>query len=332
MSKLKTIAILSALTSSVSFANAEITVYSGRNAKFIEPIIAAYTKATNVKVNLESDKENVLINKIKENGANNKADVLLLADSGVLWQAVNAGITQDIDIDGQNVAPKYVVTKSFVPTSIRVRTIVYNSELVKASDLSSYADLSSEKWRGKLCLRTSGKIYNQSLVSALHKIHGEQTGDIVKGWIANLAAPVFANDTALIEAIEAGTCQVGIVNNYYFVKAAAANPKVKLFMANQKQNGVLANISGAILLKNAPNKNEGQKFITWLTSAEGQKLIADGNFELRITPNKTPVHPIKQQNLAELKELAAAKLDVTALNSAKDLAPALNLIKEANWQ
>jgi len=325
LSKLKLATFLTVLISGVSLAN-EITVYSARSNKLIQPIVDIYSQKTGVKVNLIDGKEVELINKIADSKTNNVADVLLLSDAGFLWQAVNAGIAGEInsEVISKNVDAKYLVSKNWVPTSIRFRTIIYNQDLVKAEQLSGYQDLSSTKWQGKLCLRTSNKIYNQSLVAGMIGVYQDQTLDILKGLVKNLATNVFENDLKVVEAVNAGTCELGVVNNYYYLRTKDQNPKVKLFMANQNQGGTLANVAGAVLVKNAPNLAEGQKFIEWLIGIEGQKLIADENFEFSVN--------LKAEVLEDLADFANAKLDLKMLTNTKDLEPALNLIKQANWQ
>lgn len=169
--------------------------------------------------------------------------------------------------------------------SVRARTIVYNSDAVDPAELSSYEDLGSDKWKGRLCLRTSKKVYNQSLVAMMIHEHGvEKTQQIIESWVRNLAAPVFSNDTAVLKAIEAGQCDVGIVNTYYygrFVKERLVlrGALISLFWPDQNAGGVHVNVSGAGVTKHSKNKEAAVRFLEWLSQIKAQRLFADANME-----------------------------------------------------
>jgi iron(III) transport system substrate-binding protein len=165
--------------------------------------------------------------------------------------------------------------------------MVYSTERVKPEELSDYAALADERWKGKLCLRTSKKVYNQSLVAMLIAEYGEaQTESIVKGWVANLATEPFSNDTLLMEAIAAGQCDVGLVNTYYFGRLLREKPDlpIKLFWADQAGNGVHVNVSGAGVTTHAPHKEAAQSFLEWLSMPEAQSLFAGLNLEYPASP------------------------------------------------
>jgi iron(III) transport system substrate-binding protein len=158
---------------------------------------------------------------------------------------------------------------------------------VKPEELSDYAALAGERWKGKLCLRTSKKVYNQSLVAMLIAEHGEpKAEEIVRGWVANLAAEPFSNDTLLMQAIAAGQCDVGLVNTYYFGRLIREKPELplKLFWADQAGNGVHVNISGAGVTAHAPRAAEAKKFLEWLSQPEAQALFAGLNLEYPANP------------------------------------------------
>jgi iron(III) transport system substrate-binding protein len=160
--------------------------------------------------------------------------------------------------------------------------MVYSTERVKPEELSDYAALGDPRWRGKLCLRTSKKVYNQSLVAMLIAEAGEPKAEqIVRGWVANLATEPFSNDTLLMEAIAAGQCDVGIVNTYYFGRLLRDKPElpVKLFWADQAGQGVHVNVSGAGVTAHAPRAEVAQKFLEWLSMPEAQSMFAGLNLE-----------------------------------------------------
>jgi iron(III) transport system substrate-binding protein len=201
--------------------------------------------------------------------------------------------------------------------TVRARTIVYSIPRVQPEELDGYAGLADPKWRGRLCLRTSKSEYNQSLVAMLIAQHGEEkTEEIVRGWVANLAAPVFANDTLLMKAIEAGQCDVGIVNTYYFGRLQRENPNVplKLFWADQNEGGTHINISGAGITKHAPRAKAAQKLIEWLAQPEAQAGFAAVDLEYPAVPTAKRSEIVASWgdfkpsaiNLARVGELQAA--------------------------
>src|SRR3990170_1191446 len=198
----------------------ELVVYSARNEQLIKPIFDRYSAETGQKIRFVTDDAGPLIERLNAEGANSQADILMTVDAGELWHAADLGLFQ---------ATSSEVLKENIPESlrdpenrwfgfsIRARTIVYSTERVKPEELSDYAALAGERWKGKLCLRTSKKVYNKSLVAMLIAEHGEpKAEEIVRGWVANLAAEPFSNDTLLMQAIAAGQCDVGLVNTYYF--------------------------------------------------------------------------------------------------------------------
>jgi len=175
--------------------------------------------------------------------------------------------------------------------TIRARTLVYSTERVDPATLSSYEALADPAWQGRLCLRTSKKVYNQSLVATMiERLGAEKTEEIVKGWVSNLATDVFANDTSLMEAIVAGQCDVGIVNTYYFGRLKAQQPEapIALFWANQDSSGVHVNISGVGMAKHAKHPEAAKAFMEWLVTEPAQRFLADGNKEFPVNPAIAP--------------------------------------------
>jgi iron(III) transport system substrate-binding protein len=200
---------------------------------------------------------------------------------------------------------------------VRARTIFFNNQKVKPAELSTYEDLGSPKWKGRLCLRTSKKVYNQSLVAMMIAEHGEARAEqVVKSWVANLAADPFPDDIKMLEAIAAGQCDVGIANTYYFGRLVEKKPGLALgiFWPNQKQNGVHVNVSGAGITQHAKHEKEAIKLLEWLSSEKAQNLFADVNLEYPANPavKSDPVvaawGTFKQNpvNVAKAGELQAA--------------------------
>lgn len=292
----KHITLLLALISVLPVAQAsdEITVYSARNEHLIKPLFDAYTKKSGVNIRYITDKAAPLLVRLQAEGANTPADILMTVDAGNLWQAAERGVLANTSSSTLNSnIPDHLrdPDNRWYGLSVRARTIVYSTDRVKQGELKSYEDLASEKWRGRLCLRTSKKVYNQSLVAMLIARLGEQqTGKVVSGWVANLAAAPFSNDTKTMEAIAAGQCDVGIVNTYYYGRLMKKAPqsKLALFWPNQESSGVHVNISGAGITRHAKNRDAAVKLLEWLSSTEAQGLFASLNMEYPVNHTVSP--------------------------------------------
>jgi iron(III) transport system substrate-binding protein len=294
-----------------------LVVYSARNEQLIKPLFDAYTRETGVQVRFITDKEGPLMARLQAEGKNTPADILLTVDAGNLWQASEKGLLRPIlsKVLEANV-PSHLrdPDNEWFGLSVRARTLVYNTGKLKPADLSTYEDLASPKWKGRLCLRTSKKVYNQSLVAMMITEYGEdRTEDIVRGWVANLATSPFPDDTKAMEAVAAGQCDVTLVNTYYFGRLMEKSPKLPLaiFWPNQnlknKAAGVHVNISGAGVTRHAKNPGEAQKLIEWLSSDKAQSLFADVNLEYPVNPKVAPDKTVAawgsfKQNLINVKE------------------------------
>lgn len=286
------ITFLFLLTSTV-FAE-ELVVYSARNEQLIKPLFDLYKKDTGVDIKFVTDKEGPLMQKLKTEGANSPADILLTVDAGNLWLAAHEGLLKPIKsvVLTKNI-PKHLrdPNNTWFAMSVRARTIFYNKNKVKAEELSTYEDLATAKWNKRLCLRTSNKVYNQSLVAMMIAELGEKkTEEVVAGWVKNLATEVFPDDTKLLEAIDAGLCDVGIANTYYYGRLMNKKPdlKVGIFWANQKSKGVHVNVSGAGVTKHTKNEASAVKFLEWLSSEKAQNLLVDEDFEYPANPKILP--------------------------------------------
>lgn len=268
----------------------EIVVYSARKEHLIKPLFDAYTKKTGVKIAYITAKANPLLERLKAEGKNTPADLLITVDAGNLWHAAQSDLLQPIESKVlTNDVPENLRDPQnlWFGLSIRARTIVYNADKVSADQLSTYEDLAADKWKGRLVLRTSKKVYNQSLVASLIEQHGEAKAEkIVKGWVNNLAIDPTSNDTKAMQAIANGIGDVAIVNTYYYGRLMKESPKLplKLFWPNQKTTGVHMNISGAGVTKYAKNKSGAVKLLEWLASEEAQKTFGALNQEYPVNP------------------------------------------------
>jgi len=306
----------------------DVVVYSARNEQLIKPLFDAYTRDTGVQIKFITDKEGPLMARLKAEGRNTPADMLLTVDAGNLWQAAEEGLLRRIQSETlQANVPAHLrdPNNEWFGLSVRARTLVYNTNMVKPADLSTYEDLANPKWKDRLCLRTSKKVYNQSLVAMMITEYGEgKTEDMVRGWVANLATSPFPDDTKAMEAVAAGQCDVTLVNTYYFGRLMAKQPNLPLaiFWPNQnlknKAAGVHVNISGAGVTRYARNPAGAQKLIEWLSSDKAQNLFADINLEYPVNPGVTPDKTVAawgnfRQNLVNVKEAGSLQAKAVKL-------------------
>ena len=240
---------------------------------------------TGIKVNLLSGNAQELMERIDIEGEDSPADIFMTVDAGVLWQATERKIFSETnsDILKKNI-PEYLRDPSnqWFGFSKRARTIVYSSDKFSDNDFSSYEALSDPKWAGKLCLRTSKKVYNRSLMASMIDAYGyDEAKAVVLGWVSNLATEVFSNDTNALKAVSSGQCGVTIVNTYYLARLLD-DPKydnLSLFWANQGDRGVHVNISGAGVVKTSKNKANAVKLLEYLSSMKAQDFYASANKE-----------------------------------------------------
>lgn len=298
----------------------EVVVYSARIEELIKPMFDAFTEETRINVKVFADKEGPLLARLKTEGKNTPADMLITVDAGNLWQAAEEGLLTPIDSEilEANI-PSHLQDphNRWFGLSVRARTIVYSTREVKPAELSTYEQLGDAKWKGRLCLRTSKKVYNQSLVAMMISEHGEaKTEQIVKSWVNNLATDPFSDDTRAMESVAAGQCDITVVNTYYYGRLMEKNPTFPLaiFWPNQKGHGVHVNVSGAGITVHAKNEKAAIKLLEFLSSEKAQNLFADVNLEYPANP-KIKADPVvaawgsfKQNsiNVAKAGELQAA--------------------------
>jgi iron(III) transport system substrate-binding protein len=276
--------------------SAEVTVYSARSHYGQEPAMEAFTKKTGIQVKSFGGESGPLFERLKAEGDKTPADVLISVDAGNLWNAARAGLLSKVDSPeiATNV-PAHLrdPENRWVGLTVRARTIMYNTRKVKPSELSTYEALGDPRWKGRLCLRTSTHVYNQSLLATMISRHGEpKAEEIVRGWIAN--QPVMINgDTKILEAIAAGQCDVGITNTYYLGHLLAKDPNqpVAAFWANQGTTGTHVNVSGGGVTVASKNRADAIKLLEFLSSPEAQQMFADSNFEFPVNP-QAGVNPV----------------------------------------
>ena len=297
-----------------------LTIYSARKAHLIEPILEAYTRETGVKFDLLTGKPGPLLERLAAGNGNGRVDLLLTVDAGNLWHAAERGLLVPVESESLIRAVPAALRdpgNRWFGLSKRARTIAYNPTRTGPGELSTYEDLADPKWNGRLCLRTSKKVYNQSLVAALIARHGEaETERIVAGWVANLAADPFGNDTKTLQAVAAGRCDAAIVNTYYYGRLMRKEPglDLALFWPNQDAQGVHVNVSGAGVTARARHPAAARRFLEWLAAPAAQDLFASLNLEYPVREDLPPAPAVAAWgefrgdavNLSEAGRLQAA--------------------------
>jgi iron(III) transport system substrate-binding protein len=281
---------LAAVASSCTFLGlgdepADLQVYTGRHYGS-EKVFATFTEETGITVDILNGDDAEMLERIKNEGADSPADIYMTVSAGPLWSASEEGLLAPVD------SP---VLEAAVPAQYRdadgrwfglvrrARTVVYDPEKVKPEEFDAtdtYGGLTDPKWKGRLCMRDLSGAYTTSLVASLIDLHGyDKTLEMVEGWLAN-DVDIIGNDVELLEAISAGTCEVGISNHYYLARAHAEGEltDVKLYWASQKGAGVHENISGAGVVATSDAKGKAQEFLEWLAT-DGQDDMLEGNHE-----------------------------------------------------
>jgi len=291
-------AVLVAGAVSPALAQGEVNVYSYRETKLIQPLFDAFTSETGIKVNVISASSG-LEQRIKSEGENSPADLLLTVDIGRIEEAVKAGISQPI----VSAALDKVVPAQFrdpeghwYAISMRARVVYASKERVQQTSLT-YEELADPKWKGKICIRSGQHIYNNALIAAYIAKHGAAEAEKwVAGVKANLAQKPSGGDRETARDVAAGKCDIGVGNTYYWAlmndvdadKKAWADA-TRVVLPTFKDGGTHVNISGVVLAKNAPNKANAIKLMEWLVGEKAQKIYADMNYEYPVRAG-VPVH------------------------------------------
>ncbi len=315
----------------------EVNLYSARKEALIKPLLDEFTKETGVKVNLQTGKADALLKRIQTEGKNTKADLFVTVDAGRLQRAKDAGVLQTINSDKLNGRIPYSLRDKngqWYGLSKRSRVIVYNKDKVKPSELSTYEDLASPKWKGRICIRSSSNIYNQSLLASMIAHHGKAYAlDWAKGVVANMARAPQGNDRAQMKAASAGVCDLAIVNTYYYGNILNSknlgerkySKNLAIFFPNQNDRGAHINVSGAGVTKYAKNKDNAVKLLEFLTGTEAQEFYADVNNEFPVV-NGTRLG-------ATVKSWGKFKEDNLPINKlGKYNADAVKIFDKAGWK
>ncbi|MEO0405765.1 MAG: Fe(3+) ABC transporter substrate-binding protein [Cyanobacteria bacterium P01_A01_bin.135] len=316
----------------------DLNIYSSRHYDTDNALYQGFSDISGRQINLIEADSDALIERISSEGANSPADVFITVDAGRLWRAQEAGLLAPISSS---------ILDAAVPTSLRApggewyglsrraRVIMYNTDMVNPADLSTYEALTDPQWQGQILVRSSGNIYNQSLVGSLIEVYGEAGAeDWARGMVANFAREPEGNDTAQIRACAEGAGGLAIANHYYLIRLAKSDDpadqevvsKVGMFFPNQRGRGTHVNISGGGVLRTAPSPEAAQQFLEYLVSEEAQAIFAEGNNEYPVLEGVT-LDPV-------LASYGDFKADTTS-NAAvfgENNPLALQVMDRAGWQ
>jgi iron(III) transport system substrate-binding protein len=271
----------------------EVNVYSLRQPFLIEPMFKRFTEETGIRVNTLFSQSG-LVERIKHEGRNTPADLLLTVDIGRIQDAVDADIAQPIESDvlNANIPDQFRdENKLWVGMTTRARVLYTSLDRVEPDAITTYEELADPKWKGRICVRSAMHVYNIALIASMIAHHGEEeTKTWLNGLKDNLARKPQGADIDQIEAVSQGVCDVAIGNSYYYGKMlddpnkADAAKQVRIVFPNQGDRGTHVNISGVALMKYAPNKENAIKLVEFLSSDEAQHMYADINFEYPVKP------------------------------------------------
>jgi iron(III) transport system substrate-binding protein len=278
-----------ALAGSVLAEEKELNLYSARHYQTDEALYSTFTRQTGIKINRIEGKEDELLERIKNEGANSPADILLTVDAARLAAAHELGLLAPVKSKRlESRIPANLRADDWFSFSTRARVIVYAKDSVKAEDVQNYADLADPKLKGKVCTRSGSHPYNLSLMASIIAHQGEaRAEEWAKGVVANFARAPKGGDTDQIKAVAAGECGVTLANTYYVARLMRSDKaedkkvmeKVGVLWPDQKGYGTHINVSGGGMLKHAPHKQAALQFLDYLASDEAQRYFADGNNE-----------------------------------------------------
>jgi iron(III) transport system substrate-binding protein len=316
---------------------AEVNVYSARGEDLIKPALDTFTEQTGIKVNLITESADALIRRIQLEGVNSPADVLLTVDAGRLFRAKKAGILASLEspILTQRIPSAYRdPDNQWFGLSLRSRVIMFDKSRVSAEEISSYEDLADPKWKGEICIRSSGNIYNQSLLASLIEHHGEEATEVwAEGLVSNMARRPQGGDRDQIRAAVAGQCKLAVANTYYLAGMLSSGvdtdveiaQQIGVIWPNQDNRGAHMNVSGAGLVKTSKNSEEARQLIEFLSDDYAQQWYSEVNNEYSVRAD-IPV----SSTLQGFGGFKADQLNLEALG--KNNEAAVRLADRAGWQ
>lgn len=316
---------------------AQINIYSHRHYDSDKILFKKFTDQTGIKINVIKGSADQLIERLISEGGNSPADILLTVDAGRLHRAKVAGILQPIEskILSENIPPSMRDEDDYwFGLTVRARVLVYSKERVTPDQLSTYEDLANRKWRGKIAVRSSSNIYNQSLMASIIASNGSRKAlSWAKSIRKNMARAPRGSDRDQARAVAAGLADVAIMNTYYLgilanspdAKDREVFKKVSVFFPNQNDRGTHINISGAGITKSSKNKKDAIKFLEFLSGSDSQKTFGSVNYEYPIKIEANQSELLKSWGTFKYDKL---NLSVLGANNAE----AVKLFDKAGWE
>ena len=341
MKPLRTLLALTALALATPslpvFAAGEVNLYSARKEELIKPLLDRFTAETGIKVNLVTGKADALLKRLESEARNTPADMLLTTDAGRLYRAYDAGVLQPVRSETleKTIPSIYRDPQGYwFGVSIRARVLMYAKDRLDPASLSTYEDLADERWKKRICIRSSSNIYNQSLVASLIVVNGKAgTETWAKGLVGNLARPPRGGDRDQIKAVAAGQCDVAVANTYYLgTMLGSSDPaqreaaaKIAVHWPNQDGRGTHVNVSGAGVTKYARNRDNAVRLLEFMVTEESQRWYADANLEYPVVAG-VPLN-------ATLESWGSYKADsINLAELGRNNANAVRLMDRAGWK
>ncbi|WP_038051998.1 Fe(3+) ABC transporter substrate-binding protein [Thioalkalivibrio sp. ALJ1] len=314
----------------------EVNLYSARQENLIKPLLDDFTDQTGIKVNLVTGGADSLLQRLRQEGRNSPADVFITVDAARLHHASEAGVLQGTESDllNENIPERYRDPDGlWFGLSSRARPILYHKDRVDPDDLSTYEALTDEKWEGRICIRSSDNVYNQSLVAAMIATEGaEHAQEWANGIVANMARPPQGGDRDQIRAVANGVCDIAVANTYYLGlmldgegRDREVAEQIGVFWPNQDDRGTHVNISGAGVTAHAPNRENAIRLLEFMTSNEAQEWYAEVNQEYPIRDD-VPASEILQ-GFGEFKSD-----DIELYRLGDNNAEAVRIMDRARWR
>ncbi|MBY5926337.1 MULTISPECIES: Fe(3+) ABC transporter substrate-binding protein [unclassified Halomonas] len=287
-------AIALASASGLAYADGSVNVYSARHYDSDQAMYDAFTEETGIEVNVLQGDSDQLIQRIKREGEASPADIMMTVDAGRLWRAEEEGIFAAVDSEVLNdrlPASMRHPEGDWFGFSQRVRAIFYNPETIDPEQVDTYEKLADPSLKGKICIRSSNNIYNQSLLASMIEHHGEEGAEEwAQGVVDNMARDPEGGDRDQIKGVASGECDVAVANHYYYVRLLTSDnddereaaESVQILFPNQDDRGAHVNVGGAGLVKGAPNHDNAVAFLEFLASDKAQELFAVGNHEFPV--------------------------------------------------
>ncbi|MBK1645684.1 Fe(3+) ABC transporter substrate-binding protein [Thiocapsa imhoffii] len=330
-------AIITTALPVIAAADEEVNLYSARKEELIKPLLDRFTEQTGIRVNLVTDKAETLLKRLESEGINSPADLIITVDAGNLHRAKEAGVTQPIasEVLIAAIPETYRDPEGhWFGLSLRARPILYVEGKVDPDSLSTYEALADPAWQGKICIRSSDNIYNQSMVASMIAADGvEATEAWARGLVANMARPPRGGDRDQIAAAAAGQCDIAIANTYYLAgmlnsgdpSQVAAAEMMRVFWPNQDDRGTHVNVSGIAMTHAAKNKDAATQLAEFLVSPESQAWYAEvnGEYPVLVDAEITPL----------LQSWGTFKADEVQLSVLGEYGPeAVRLMDRAGWK